>query len=730
MQHALMWSAGVLALGLLVAPTTVPPTVTPSVSPLPVPFVPQDEDTCGAAALAMVLRYHGKQVLQERIAGELLEPELQGIRGSRLAEWARREGMVAIAFAGDLALLREHLGRGRPLVLAISKGRDRFHDVVAVGYDADKRELIVNDPADGPGRRIAEGELERRWKAAGYWTLLVQPAPEAAQADATAARSAGAASTSDAISPATEADEGARGPSTTAEAVGEPAATAPDLLLLPADAGYEALVAGAVALGRAGSEDAAAAALDRAIRLDASRPDAWTERGGLHFLAGRYEQAAADLRRSLSLREDEYSRDLLGSALHLGGQELAALAAWNRNGKPTLGIVEIAGLRHTRDPVARREIAIHGGATLTPRALFVARRRLEETLAFDRITLRTRPHGDGVADLDVTLAERHGFASGLTPFLLTTGVNLAWQRFRLRYSNLAGTGVSLGGSLRWQEHRPEASLQLNWPRPFSLPGYARLSVFAGQQAYEMGSPLDLRRAGLDAGMRFITDEGLVLSAGLEVRQRDPSQAHPAAVAGRSVGLDAGVEGRLVATRRQRLEASLRLHAAGGLIGSELEYARADAELRYEGLLAKPENRSVERSVLALRLRCGWGSDGLPLDEMYAPGVSPESDLPLRAHPLTRDGIIGRNPIGRSLLMGNAEWRQRLLHRAAFDIGLAAFSDAARVARPASGRSATTLVDAGLGLRLLLLGGPTLRVDQAWGLRDGQRALFIGLNQAF
>jgi hypothetical protein len=41
-----------------------------------------------------------------------------------------------------------------------------------------------------------------------------------------------------------------------------------------------------------------------------------------------------------------------------------------------------------------------------------------------------------------------------------------------------------------------------------------------------------------------------------------------------------------------------------------------------------------------------------------------------------------------------------------------------------------LVDAGVGLRLSLLTGPTVRVDHAWGLRDGRRTLFIGLNQAF
>jgi len=51
-------------------------------------------------------------------------------------------------------------------------------------------------------------------------------------------------------------------------------------------------------------------------------------------------------------------------------------------------------------------------------------------------------------------------------------------------------------------------------------------------------------------------------------------------------------------------------------------------------------------------------------------------------------------------------------------------------RPADGSESSFLVDVGVGLRLSLLGGATLRIDQAWGLRDHSRSLFIGLGQAF
>jgi len=105
---------------------------------------------------------------------------------------------------------------------------------------------------------------------------------------------------------------------------------------------YDALVAQALEAGRAGRYAQAGEALDRAIAQAPGRAEAWTERGAC---ASRrpLRGGAADLRRSLALREDAYARDLLASSLHLAGRETEALAAWNTLGRPALRAVEIGG---------------------------------------------------------------------------------------------------------------------------------------------------------------------------------------------------------------------------------------------------------------------------------------------------------------------------------------------------------------------------------------------------
>jgi ABC-type bacteriocin/lantibiotic exporter with double-glycine peptidase domain len=142
-------------------------------SSLKVPFVAQHKNTCGAASLTMVLRYWKDDVSHDDVARELVRPELSGIAGSRLAEFARDRGFEAVTYRGDMAQLRDFVGKGRPLVVAWHLGGSRYHDVVVVGFDDEHEAVLVHDPAAGASRAVGVVKFEKRWGGAGYWTLLV-----------------------------------------------------------------------------------------------------------------------------------------------------------------------------------------------------------------------------------------------------------------------------------------------------------------------------------------------------------------------------------------------------------------------------------------------------------------------------------------------------------------------------------------------------------------------------
>src|SRR5206468_7478903 len=105
------------------------------------------------------------------------------------------------------------------------------------------------------------------------------------------------------------------------------------------------------------------------------------------------------------------------------------------------------------------------------------RQRLSEVRVCEGVTVRSLPRGDGQADLEVALTERHGFFRGPVDFTLDVGTNLLFERIRPHYWNLAGRGINISGQYRWEETRPDLSLQIEWPRPLGLGANLLVSGF-------------------------------------------------------------------------------------------------------------------------------------------------------------------------------------------------------------------------------------------------------------
>jgi len=151
---------------------------------LDVPFVKQEKDACGAASIAMVMQYWQHQPGQppaaagssdeRRIQLSLYSAQAHGIYASDLEHYLQGHGFQTFAFHGDWELLREHLQKGRPLIVALKAGRD-LHYVVVVGVDWQKGVILKNDPAQRKLLQQDRSEFEREWNATGAWTLLALP---------------------------------------------------------------------------------------------------------------------------------------------------------------------------------------------------------------------------------------------------------------------------------------------------------------------------------------------------------------------------------------------------------------------------------------------------------------------------------------------------------------------------------------------------------------------------
>lgn len=146
---------------------------------LDVPFVPQEKNGCGAAVISMLLRYWHSQAdsSPETIQSALYSRQAHGIFASDLKRYFQEHGFRAFAFAGRWDDLRQHLEKGRPLIVALKPAalERELHYVVVVGLEPEQHIVLVNDPAQRKLLKQDRAAFEKQWQAVGNWTLLAVP---------------------------------------------------------------------------------------------------------------------------------------------------------------------------------------------------------------------------------------------------------------------------------------------------------------------------------------------------------------------------------------------------------------------------------------------------------------------------------------------------------------------------------------------------------------------------
>jgi len=138
-----------------------------------VPFLPQEDDTCGPSSLAMVLGFLGDEVSTQEIVRETRTEGLKGTLITDLAAAARRRGFTAEVADLDLPRLRERIVAGDPVILLVDLGVwswSRPHYLVAYGWTP---KGVVAHSGRERGKVIPFQTLDAQWAKMGRLAILV-----------------------------------------------------------------------------------------------------------------------------------------------------------------------------------------------------------------------------------------------------------------------------------------------------------------------------------------------------------------------------------------------------------------------------------------------------------------------------------------------------------------------------------------------------------------------------
>jgi len=176
---ALSCLAGCISLPQSEALREKPPTGIPQrVELTQVPFHKQDDFLCGPASLAMVFNAAGiSSASVESLTPMVYLPGRQGSLQAEMLGATRRNGLVAYTLAPRLEDLLRELAAGSPVVVLLNlsiKLVPVWHYAVVVGYDLDKREVIVRS-AKRERDEWSFAFLEFFWQDSGHWSMLALP---------------------------------------------------------------------------------------------------------------------------------------------------------------------------------------------------------------------------------------------------------------------------------------------------------------------------------------------------------------------------------------------------------------------------------------------------------------------------------------------------------------------------------------------------------------------------
>lgn len=150
----------------------------------------QDQDrACGAAALEMVLAYHGRALPQEQIMRRADDGQRGGLRAEQLRQVAHEQGLRAFIIRGKPAELNSFLDKKIPLIVTrrtFFDGGWGNHYLVLIGRSEDGSELVLNDPKQGQVVATRASFLSD-WEASGRFLMIVTPSASESVSESTAA---------------------------------------------------------------------------------------------------------------------------------------------------------------------------------------------------------------------------------------------------------------------------------------------------------------------------------------------------------------------------------------------------------------------------------------------------------------------------------------------------------------------------------------------------------------
>ncbi|HEV2325389.1 MAG TPA: hypothetical protein VGS10_15660 [Terracidiphilus sp.] len=494
-----------------------------------------------------------------------------------------------------------------------------------------------------------------------------------------------------------------------------------------------------LALAHTGHNRDAAQALEAGSRLAPSDPRFPEELAGLAFEQKNDPRAARLLRRAVKLTpRDDYANNFLATVYYLEGNLEAAIAYWNRVGKPCIAQVQEQPQPQVSPALLDHAFAFSPAAILRLPQFYTTNARVRALGIFPQYHFDLDALPDGNFNVVFRSRELDGFGGGkwASAFLVLRG--LPFQQIDPAYYNFRRQAINFDSMFRWDAQKRRIFIGASGPFQNGATYRWNLALDLRNENWDLRNSftgpapllgsLNLRREAGAFSLASYASGRFSWSLGASLSHRDFRNVDPGTILTPQM-LSAGYELKVIT----RDEAALfrapghRFILSGGAGAQSARlwsqprrsFSKLSGELAWRWFpQAQGDDYETTQAI-----RAGHTFGEPPFDELYLLGLDQDNYLPLRAHIATRDGRKGSAPMGRDYFLENWETDKDLYSNGIVRVQLGPFLDIGHITDPGAALgSHKWLFDTGLEAKLRVL-GTTVAFIYGKDLRTGNNAWY-------
>jgi tetratricopeptide (TPR) repeat protein len=465
----------------------------------------------------------------------------------------------------------------------------------------------------------------------------------------------------------------------------------------------------------------------------------FVELAGVDYRTNHFHKAKIELRRALALRPgDAYAHNFLATIYMIEGNLEAAIAQWNKIGKPQLTAIRMEPQPQLRNTLLQRAFVIPPIGTLRLGDLHTTEALLGNLGIFPAYAFDLSPSQSGSFTLDFHSLQQQGWGSSTLDALARLLRDLP-NGIAPEYDNFHNSAINFTSLLRWDENKRRVSAAVSMPlgeNPrwrLSFQADARNENWNLSRTFHDGAAplayLNLERIELGPELRAVENGRWWWETGVFYsyrRFRDirnlPSAAAPFFTGGGSLEYRAQTGYRIldVPERRLTIDASVSGSFGKNFARALGPYGAIEASAAIDWY-PRLQGNDYQTTV---RFRAGRAFGSATLDQLYELGIGRDNDLWVRGISETRGGLKGNAPLGREFALWNWETDKTIFEDAYVTAQVGPFFDVGRVADP-SGMfgSPRWLWDPGLEFKFRLFGDVQVIVAYGRDLHSGSGAFY-------